>query len=245
MKEPSTETLASWLAEELDSSSWTRIANALTDLLRKRLIGYSPADCQALAEERELYVAEQVRNNAATAKHDGQVYPIDVDQQDPYVRSLSDRITAELDTLRGMDPYDFEVHCREILSALGGQAHVTPKTNDGGIDFYATNIKLVPSEIPFPIYASITVVGQAKRYKEGVLVTLNDVRQFVGSTVRFVADLRSRRQIPDAGPVLMAFWTTSYFHSSAMEYSRNIGLWTVDGRAIVNLTRHCKVPIEK
>jgi Restriction endonuclease len=243
MKEPSTEAIAAWIADALDTTDWVKLSEVVADILEEKWNSHSRPDCEALAEDREEYIAEQLRNNAANSKAIGQIYPIAIDESEPYVKSISEKVTYEINVLRNMNPYMFEEHCRNILSGLGGRAFVTQKSNDGGIDFYATNIRFVPEQIPYPLHAAVTVVGQAKRYNQYNLVTINDVRQFVGSTVRFLSDLRSRKVIPDAGPVLMAFWTTASFHSSAIEYGRNVGLWTADGRALIDLSRHCKVPI--
>jgi hypothetical protein len=235
MAEPSTEIICAWVDSIGQADGWRRIRDVVTEVLQVKWRGHSIEDCEALAEDRERYIAEELRNRIARAIALGQANAVEVDAEDPYLRRVASPYDGEIANLRNMDPYKFEEFCKDVLKKIGADAAVTQKIDDGGVDFHGTGIRIGPLACPFPLHACVAVIGQAKRYGEDHLVTLNEVRQFVGASVRFIAEFRARTTIPWVGPVLLAFWTTSSFHSAALEYAQSLGVWTVDGRALVRL----------
>lgn len=233
---PSDERLTVWALECAPVSGWGGVEGLLIKGLQKHWRGHSLDECTTLAEERAEYVLEVARNKAATARSAGTHFPYAVDEREPYIRRTEEPKVHELERLRAMNPYRFEEVCSQVVSAIGSTCQVTQKSNDGGVDFFCTDLRIVPSGAPFPSHCALVIIGQAKRYGAETLVTLNELRQFVGAAMRFISSLREAKSIPGYGPVLLAFWSTGEFHSSALNYARDIGVWTVAGESFVKLT---------
>ena len=82
--------------------------------------------------------------------------------------SLQDELIT---SLKEMDPFQFEKVVKDVLKAMGyGKAHVTKKSNDGGVDAIVDEDTLGLSKI----YA------QAKRYTDAK-VQEKEIRHFVGA----------------------------------------------------------------
>jgi restriction endonuclease Mrr len=166
---------------------------------------------------------------------DGKVKDFEVDDESPpYVRRLLPRRPTLLDKLRRIAPVNFERVCTKILESLGADAATTQQSNDGGIDFTATNLKIIHANLPMPASCHGVVIGQAKRYKEGAAISETKLREFVGASVLKRHQMASATvsAIPPLMPTLFAFWTTSDLERNAKKYARGVGLWYMDGTTL-------------
>lgn len=75
------------------------------------------------------------------------------------------------------------------------------------------------------------------------MIRINEIRQFLGAALRFSSDLRNNGQISDLSPIMYAFWTTSGFHPSALDFCKKVGIWAVSGEAILKLTNEYSIDI--
>lgn len=190
-------------------------------------------DVEDFIDERLQYIAEQLRNDLSERTLDGKIKDFEVDDEpSPYLRRLSPRHPTILEKLWKIDPFDFETVCSKILATLGADAGTTQRTNDGGVDFTATKLKMIHATLPMPISCHGIVIGQAKRYKEGAAISETRLREFVGAAI-----LKRHRMVAEHGvgpltPSLFAFWTTSDLEPNAKKFARSIGLWYMDGSTL-------------
>jgi restriction endonuclease Mrr len=86
-----------------------------------------------------------------------------------------------------------------------------------------------------PRCSNVLVIGQAKRYTES-LVSEREVREFVGGAMYQAHNIRkASTEIGVTSPIVFAFWTTSEFHPAAKRYSKEMGLWYLNGIALAQL----------
>ena len=136
-----------------------------------------------------------------------------------------------LDTLRQMNPYKFEILCKDVLLAMGygggseELSFVTQKSGDGGID-------AVINQDPLGINK---VYVQAKRFSESGEVRETDIRNFLGALV----------QKSTSNGV---FITTGSFADSAINAIKkagsNVNIVTVDGNELADLMMDYGVGVE-
>ena len=107
---------------------------------------------------------------------------------------------------------DFQLFCAKLLEKTGFQnCRVSEKiTRDKGIDFTA--------ELYFE-FGKINVIGQAKKYSEGINVSDADVKN-LDATVRREQITRVRRRGSTSEPFLGVLITTSRFTKPAIDYSK-------------------------
>ena len=149
----------------------------------------------------------------------------------PYIRYCGNRDNSLIDKLRKINSYDFEKICAKILEKMGCKSEVTQKDRDGGIDFIATGLDILPQEVNCPLYCKAAVIGQSKRYNSKFIAE-KALREFVGASLVQRHDLRITKKIWPLSPVLLAFWTTSSFDPSGREFARKAGIWLMDGHTI-------------
>lgn len=228
----SSQDIAKWVETHLDSTEWQSLGDAISYAISKA-IPKAPIELQAdLAEEHLGYVEEILRNRCALIIEDGGVPSYLMDDKEPYIRKVNEEHSKIAEKLRLIDPFYFEVVCKRILEKLGATAENTQKTYDGGVDFFALNLKTYSASYPLPRTAALSVIGQAKRYGANNEVKENEVRNFVGGAMLKVDELRKQGKINVLGPIVFAFWTTSDLQSHAKEYSRKMGIWHLDGLAL-------------
>ena len=99
---------------------------------------------------------------------DGSLPRFEIDNDpSPYIR-LTSALPSELKLkLHRIDPSEFERVCANILTALGASARAKGQPNDGGVDFLAMHLSVVPATLSIPLTCRAAVIGQAKRYKHG------------------------------------------------------------------------------
>lgn len=230
----SSQEIAKWVEATLSSFEWVTINSAVMTAIKINLIHASETTQYDILEKHESYVEEILRNKLAEIQIDAGISLYEIDEKDPYIRSINYKHLAVLNSLRLMDPYKFEVICKLILEKVGGDSAVTQKTNDGGVDFYAFNLRNCSEHLSLPISSSISVIGQAKRYKDGNDISESDLRKFVGGALLIVDEFRDNNKINVLSPIIYAFWTTSSFHINAKEYAKKMGIWYLDGLTITD-----------
>ena len=138
-----------------------------------------------------------------------------------------DNLADELLTkLRKTDPYEFEHMMIELMTRMGykgvdGEAFVTQKSNDGGIDGILNQDALGLRKI----------YVQVKRYAEDNTVGRQTISQFHGDL-----DLQ--------GAGSGVFITTSSFTRSAEEAGKKFNIRLIDGEALTKLMIEYKVGVQ-
>ena len=178
-------------------------------------------------------IAEHLRDEASTCLIDGSAPKFEIDnEQPPYIRAIGNQTRQLLSKLRRIDPFKVEGICADILKAFGASAYSTQKTADGGVDFIAHNLNIVPTAYAVPMGCRATIIGQTKRYKDGNVINEKQLREFVGAGLLRQHILQTDRKIAPLTPVIFAFWTTSDFEPNAKRYARDVGLWFMDGHTL-------------
>jgi hypothetical protein len=236
MSIPSDQAISLWVQEEISGEGWVSLRTVTITALQKQWPNPDSFIEDFVDEEKRLYyIAEHLRNDLADRVIDGKVKDFEVDDESPpYVRRLLPRRPTLLDKLRRIAPANFERVCAKILESLGATATTTQQSNDGGIDFTATNLKIIHASLPMPASCQGVVIGQAKRYKEGAAISETKLREFVGASLLKRHQMASLAgpAIPPLMPTLFAFWTTSDLERNAKKYARSVGLWYMDGTTL-------------
>lgn len=228
----SSQEIAKWVERHLESTKWLALREAVSHAIGRAIPKASIEKQTDLAEEHLEYVDVILRNNRALLIEDGGVPTYELDENDQYIRRINQINVDVAAKLRNIDPYYFEVVCKKILEKMGGAAENTQKSNDDGVDFYALNLTTYSAGFPVPKTAALTVIGQAKRYANNNEVTETEIRKFIGGAVFVLDQLRKQGKLNILSPVVYAFWTTSDLNSSAKIYSRQMGIWHLDGMAL-------------
>lgn len=131
-----------------------------------------------------------------------------------------------LNKIRESDPFFFERLVVDLLDKMGysgenGEAKVTSKSNDGGIDGVINQDPL----------GTRTVYIQAKRYKEDNIVGRSAIQSFYGA----LAGINADRGV---------FITTSGYSSGAKEFAKNQGIVLIDGIQLTELMLQYNVGVE-
>ena len=146
---------------------------------------------------------------------------------DVIVANRNNQLEIELlDKIRQVTPGFFEQLVVDLLNAMGysgenGEATVTSRTNDGGIDGIINQDPLGTS----------TVYVQAKRYQASNTVGRPEVQAFYGALAAVNADRG-------------VFLTTSKFSQGAQEFAKNQGIVLVDGLKLTELMLSYRVGVE-
>lgn len=226
----SSQDIAKWVETYLiTDGSWVNLEDAVNFALEKAMRGASIEMRTDLAEENLPYVEVILRNKRAQLIQDGGVPTYELDDNDSYIRRINQGHVSIAKKLRSIDPLYFEVVCKRILEKLGATAENTQKTYDGGVDFYALDMKTYSASYPLPRTAALTVIGQAKRYAEKNDITEIEIRKFIGGAILKLDELRKQGKVSVLSPVVFAFWTTSDLHIHAKEFSQKMGVWYLDG----------------
>ena len=231
---PSTQIMAVWIKDGVTDTDFRPLEEVAFAVLAAKLPKYSEDDIWELIEDKLPHIADALRTDAAECRADGVPPRFEIDdEQSPYIKAFpADYIL--LAKLRRIDPFKVEDLCAEILAKLGATANVTERTGDGGVDFIATDLDIVPSGYGMPAVCRATVIGQTKRYKEGNVISERALREFVGSGVWKRHKLRLDSGISPLAPVILAFWTTSNFEPNAKRYAREMGIWYMDGHTLAS-----------
>jgi restriction endonuclease Mrr len=227
---PSSQVLAVWVKMEVLTNDWRRLEEVLVLAVSKHWTGHVQEEVLELVEDNWSYVAEHLREERANARADGAVVHFEIDDEpSPYLRATGAQYLPLLEKLRKIDPFQAEDVCARILRGFGGEADTTQQTVDGGIDFIAHGINIVPGALLVPQRSRAIVVGQTKRYKAGNAISETKLREFVGAATLRRHQLGREGRIGPLTPVIFAYWTTSDFEMNAKRYARDTGMWFMDG----------------
>ena len=231
---PSTQIISVWIKDGVTDTGFALLEDVAFEVLRVRLPKPSDDDIWEIIEEKLPHIAECLREEAANCKADGVPPRFEIDdEQSPYIKAFPAE-NALLAKLRRIDPFVVEDLCAQILAKLGATANATERTGDGGVDFVATNLDIMPAGYGIPAVCRATVIGQTKRYKETNVIAEKALREFVGSGVWKRHRLRLDSGISPLAPVILAFWTTSNFEPNAKRYAREMGIWYMDGHTLAS-----------
>ncbi|MCZ2493391.1 restriction endonuclease [Dellaglioa carnosa] len=142
------------------------------------------------------------------------------------INQYNNKISLDLlDRIQDGTPYFFEKLVVNLLTTMGykgsnGEAIVTQKSNDSGIDGIINQDALGTS----------TVYLQAKRYQIGNKVGRNELQAFVGA----LSGVGSDRGV---------FITTSDFSANAIEYGKNQHIVLINGLQLSDLMLQYKVGV--
>lgn len=232
MGSPTTQAAASWVLSELPNMDWIQLSDAIEFVVRKRLKNASDIEISDYVSSKIGFIEEHIREAENDAFQHGTVFNLEIDSEiPPYVRRTFLPNNNVLDKLKKIDPLEFEHVCARILKALGCESEVTQATNDGGIDFLALGLDILPDGINCPSYCRASIIGQAKRYTDN-LIAEKALREFVGASLLAKHDLRVAKRIGPLSPVILAFWTTSDFGPSTKKFASKAGVWMMDGPTI-------------
>ncbi len=221
------------MKDEVDSTEWRSLTDVCVAALRNKWSGKSHSEILDYIENNIQYIAEHLRNDASNCLIDGTAAKFSIDDENPpYVKAIGAATSGLLTKLRSISPYIVEAVCAKILTAFGANAQSTQRTSDGGVDFIAIGLNILPDTYPVPIGSKTTIIGQTKRYKEGNAVTEKHMREFVGAGLLRKHILQTDKKIAALTPVIFAFWTTSDFEPNAKRYARDVGMWFMDGHTM-------------
>lgn len=201
-------------------------------MLRAKLPRYSDEEISELIEDKLPFIADALRTDAAECHADGIPARFAIDDETPPYFKAFPTDSALLEKLRRINPFAVEELCATILSELGAVSRATERTGDGGVDFIATDLDIVPSGFGVPAVCRAIVIGQTKRYKETNVIKETSLREFVGAGVWKRHKLRLDSGISPLAPVILAYWTTSNFEPNAKRYAREMGIWYMDGHTL-------------
>lgn len=247
MSELKPHVIALWVEETLKSSSYVSLYEGIFLALSAKLPEWSD-EKRAEEVEKKLDDVRIALDYIAELRREQGFEPAFVVEGEPgayYIKSQNELDREKLKSLLGISPKSFEEFCKRVLDALGGVAVTTGGVNDGGIDFVAEDLQLSGFESAALKKGRIALVGQAKRYKVDNLITLKDVREFIGAAA-LKADILKREKSNRYGlfsPIILAFWTTSDFTKGANEYANQTGVWMLSGIALSQLSTRLKIDI--
>lgn len=206
----------------------------ITDLGKQLLAEQGSALTSEMIHQQPQYIQHQ--NELAQKGNDDFSQSIDTASDDtdsnplllvgPAVKKHNDSVSIELlDRIRKGTPYFFEKLVVELLSNMGykgenGQAMVTQKSNDKGIDGIINQDALGTS----------TVYLQAKKYQATNKVGRKEMHSFVGA----LSDFGSDRGV---------FITTSDFTGGAIEYAKNQHIVLINGVRLSDLMLQYQVGV--
>ncbi len=217
MAVPSSQVAAVWVKAEIVSIEWIPLLNVCFAAVRKKWIGKSDEEVWEYVERNIHYIAEHLRNEASVCLVDGSAPKFHIDEeQPPYVKTAGTPTSGLLAHLRNLDPFKVEEICADILNGFGATAHSTQPTADGGVDFIATNLNIVPQAYAVPMGCKATVIGQTKRYKDGNAITEKQMREFVGAGLLRRHILQTEGKISECGSWMATHWLPTYIRFSLL-----------------------------
>ncbi len=242
MGDISSQVLATWIKEDIDSTEWMLLRELAHASIRNRVTRLSSEEAWEQVEIKLTFVANHLRDEAATARDDGSILSFEIDEEEsPYIRLVRSAPAGLLAKLRRIHPSEFEKVCAKILTALGSSSEVTQTAHDGGIDFIGRNLNIVPSALRVPLSCYAIVLGQAKRYADGRLIGETRLREFLGAAAMRRHTLHRESKLSLYAPVLLAFWTTSDFEPNAKRFARSAGIWAMNGTTLSAYVTHLQI----
>lgn len=247
MGQPTSQKIAQWAIESLQSEGWGSLSESCINGLKTHIPSYSDANIAEIVENDLDNIASILRNDAAYATEHGEVVTYEIDQEEPpFIKKVSDALPVGLKSIRAMDDTKFEILCSTLLKSLGWtETERTGGVDDGGVDFYAFGYpKLEIFNLPMPSNCKVMVLGQAKRHKEGNNISETELRKFIGGAVKKLDEFRKAGKVGVLTPVIYAFWTSSDFDGPAKKYAQIMGIWFMNGRTMIEYLKKQNMEID-
>jgi restriction endonuclease Mrr len=245
MSLPKPQFIANLVVEIGANPEFKKLETVVFETFSSKFPSYSKEAIWDFIEQYLSDIAKELFIKDTDNKKDGITinFEINEDSGNYYIRFFDKPEINLLRKLQADTPENFELFCKKILDKLGGNSTVSGSPNDGGIDFHSTDLLIANLPKLSTSGSQILVLGQAKRYKDGNHVKEKDLREFVGASIKRMGDLKKTRneQFGILHPTILAFWTTSDFHSNAKEYAKALGIWYLSGVALCQLAVHLKV----
>lgn len=245
---PKASYIANLVVSNGSNIEYQNLKDVAATILQAAAPSYSTEQVQEIAESQNTYIANYLFLKKDECLNDGYSinFEITQDGSDYYIKFLDRPEIALLRKLHSKTTEYFEQFCTRILNTLGGNAFVTGGKTDGGIDFYASDLKL--SSIPGTSTkgSRILLVGQAKRHNDHNQVTETDLRAFIGAAMKKIDEFKKTRseQYGILHPTMLAYWTTSDFQADAKKYANDFGIWYLNGPAICQLALQLGIDVE-
>jgi hypothetical protein len=239
MSLPKPQYIANMLVERGSNPEYIKLEDALYSLVSSFMPNLSSEETWDYIEQYKEDVSKELFLKENDSTIDGITLNFDIsdDNGDYYIKFFDKPEITLLRKLQNNSPENFEIFCAKILEKLGGSSAATGKSHDGGIDFMCSDLMLNGMPQASTKGSKIFVIGQAKRYKDGAHVTETELRGFIGASVKRIEDLKKTRadQFGIFQPVIIAFWTTSDFHSNGKQFAKEMGIWYLGGIALSQL----------
>lgn len=246
MADPKPYNVAHWIADEIQERSFVTLRTVLEGTLRGHVSAWSDEQIAEIAERIEHDVFYQLGIIADQLMHNG-VEPSFALEGEPgtaYIKAQNVEAVALLAQLRQLSPNAFEQFCADLLTALGATTRRVGGSGDGGVDFIATDLPVSTDKIAALRACYPIIIGQAKRYKEDNLVSVMELRAFLGGALLRSDVIKTEDdRFGIYSPVTYAFWTTSDFNLPAREFAKRTGLWCLSGLALAQLALRLGLPI--
>jgi hypothetical protein len=244
MTDPKPYIIANWIADDLRSVDYFSFRDQIQETLKNHMSSWSEEKIAETAEKLESAIFFELGQIADQLLQDGiePSFQIDGEPGTAYIKSINLEATSELIRLRKKTPEEFELFCSNVLSSLGAVSRNVGGTGDGGIDFISTDLPVSNCKFTALRGCNPVVIGQAKRYKDGNLVNVNEVREFLGGALLKQDEIkREKESLGLFTPVIFAFWTTSNFTSPARKFLRDAGIWYLSGFSLAQLSLYLGV----
>jgi hypothetical protein len=242
MSLPKPQFIANLIVENGDNHEFKNLVTVAFEVFSSKFPSYSEEAIWDFIDQYIGDIAKELFIKVNDNNIDGITLNFEINEDDGnyYIRFLDKPEIRLLRKLQADTPENFESFCKKILDKLGGNSIVSGGPNDGGIDFESTDLLI--SNLPklSTKGSKILVIGQAKRYSEGNHVKEKELKEFIGSSIKRIDELKKTRsgQFGILHPIILAFWTTSDFHSNAKDYAKALGMWYLSGVALCQLAIH-------
>lgn len=233
MAAPRPHNVANWIAEGLPGSEIRSLRTAIAQVIKLHAPGISDEFVAEYAEtlEPEVYVELGVVEGQNLDHGVLASFQLEGEANSAYIRPVHLQARIVLERIRGLSPIGFEDFCAKLLDGLGASSKRVGGTNDGGVDFEAVNVPL-RNDMPALYRCRPRVIGQAKRYSPSNLVSLSEVRSFLGAALIRADEQRRGGGLSLYAPLVFAFWTTSDLNRGALDFAKQAGIWYLSGVAL-------------
>lgn len=240
MTDPGPNIVTQWISQEIENIDYISLSNVLEITLGLHLKERSVEQIAELAEQLEPAVIMQLHVLADEQISNG-VEPqflLEGEVGTCYIRAVNREVTRIQAAICQLNGTEFEEFCSKILNSLGAKSmQVKGGPGDGGVDFTARDLPVSSCTLPALTASYPIVIGQAKCYRQDRLISLDQLRGFLGAAVVLADKIRREEErIGLFSPIIFAFWTTSDFLPSARDFAREAGIWCLGGLAIAQLT---------
>lgn len=207
------------------------------DILDENLPNYISALLTKIQEAREAggFCPYEILENDVIV---GFSYPRFADSEVmSKLRQIAPEVPITLETLRELQPDEFELFCSKVLDLLAAEETLKTKdSNDEGIDFLGwlclpKSFVNTENILLFHRDFRMLVVGQAKRYKPENPIGVGYIRELVGTVAAFhhdqLAPWESKLQLQRTAltvmsPILPLMMTTGRISKDARALAKNV-----------------------